>query len=156
MTTSSIGNLAEDLRSILQSFGSMLEGVYHVDDELAANIADKFAERLRNDVRTIYAEMTAEISEGLKKPPKKKRNKRKTVEDSMVDDLDHRNIIGAEELPEQDSTLLNLMNDSDPGQLAEQLLSSDKVTDRAGRPSRPTTEQANSWDNDNPTMRRIR
>ena len=78
MTTSSIGNLAEDLRSILQSFGSMLEGVYHVDDELAASIADKFAERLRNDVRTIYAEMTAEISEGLKKPPKKKRNKRKT------------------------------------------------------------------------------
>ena len=155
MTTSSIGNLAEDLRNILQSFGSMLEGVYHVDDELAASIADKFAERLRNDVRTIYAEMTAEISEGLKKPPKKKRNKRKTVEDSMVDDLDHRNIIGAEELPEQDSTLLNLMNDSDPGQLAEQLLSSDKVTDRANRPTRPTMP-SNSWDNDNPTMRRIR
>ena len=155
MTTSSIGNLAEDLRNILASFGSMLEGVYHVDDELAANIADKFAERLRNDVRTIYAEMTAEISEGLKKPPKKKRNKRKTVEDSMVDDLDHRNIIGAEELPEQDSTLLNLMNEDDPGQLAEQLLSSDKVTDRANRPTRPTMP-ANSWDNDNPTMRRIR
>ena len=152
MTTSSIGNLAEDLRSILQSFGSMLEGVYHVDDELAANIADKFAERLRNDVRTIYAEMTAEISEGLKKPPKKKRNKRKTVEDSMVDDLGHRNIIGAEELPENDSTLLNLSNGGDPGQLAEQLLASDKVTDRSGRPTMPT----NSWDNDNPTMRRIR
>jgi len=155
MTTNSIGNLAEDLRNILQSFGSMLEGVYHVDDELAASIADKFAERLRNDVRTIYAEMTAEISEGLKKPPKKKRNKRKTVEDSMVEDLDHRNIMGAEELPEQDSTLLNLMNDSDPGQLAEQLLSSDKVTDRANRPTRPTMP-SNSWDNDNPTMRRIR
>ena len=155
MTTNSIGNLAEDLRNILQSFGSMLEGVYHVDDELAASIADKFAERLRNDVRTIYAEMTAEISEGLKKPPKKKRNKRKTVEDSMVEDLDHRNIMGAEELPEQDSTLLNLMNEGDPGQLAEQLLSSDKVTDRANRPTRPTMP-SNSWDNDNPTMRRIR
>jgi len=155
MTTSSIGNLAEDLRNILQSFGSMLEGVYHVDDELAASIAEKFAERLRNDVRIIYAEMTAEISEGLKKPPKKKRGRRKTVEDSMVEDLDHRNIMGAEELPEQDSTLLNLMNEGDPGQLAEQLLSSDKVTDRAGRPTRPTTP-TNSWDNDNPTMRRIK
>jgi len=152
MTTSSIGNLAEDLRNILQSFGSMLEGVYHVDDELAASIAEKFAERLRNDVRIIYAEMTAEISEGLKKPPKKKRGRRKTVEDSMVEDLDHRNIMGAEELPEQDSTLLNLMNEGDPGQLAEQLLSSDKVTDRSGRPTMPT----NSWDNDNPTMRRIK
>jgi len=155
MTTSSIGNLAEDLRNILQSFGSMLEGVYHVDDELAASIAEKFAERLRNDVRIIYAEMTAEISEGLKKPPKKKRGRRKTVEDSMVEDLDHRNIMGTEELPEQDSTLLNLMNEGDPGQLAEQLLSSDKVTDRAGRPTRPTTP-TNSWDNDNPTMRRIK
>ena len=69
--------------------------------------------------------------------------------------LDHRNIIGAEELPEQDSTLLNLMNEGDPGQLAEQLLSSDKVTDRANRPTRPTMP-SNSWDNDNPTMRRIR
>jgi len=60
--------------------------------------------------------------------------------------------MGAEELPENDSTLLNLSNGGDPGQLAEQLLSSDKVTDRSGRPTMPT----NSWDNDNPTMRRIK
>lgn len=151
MTTSSIGNLAEDLRSILQSFGSMLEGVYHVDDELAASIADKFAERLRNDVRTIYAEMTAEISEGLKKPPKKKKRQRKAIESPMEDGFDHRNVVGMEELPENDNTLLNLTNDDDPGQLAEQLLASDRVTDRAQRPM-----PANSWDNDNPTMRRIR
>jgi hypothetical protein len=152
MTTSSIGNLAEDLRSILASFGSMLEGVYHIDEDLAAEMAEKFANRLREDTRTIYAEMTAEISEGLKKPPKKKRGRRKPVESSEVDDIDRRNIMGAEELPENDSTLLNLSNGGDPGQLAEQLLSSDKVTDRSGRPTMPT----NSWDNDNPTMRRIR
>ena len=152
MTTSSIGNLAEDLRSILASFGSMLEGVYHIDEDLAAEMAEKFANRLRDDTRTIYAEMTAEISEGLKKPPKKKRGRRKTVEPSMVDEIDHRNIMGAEELPENDSTLLNLSNGGDPGQLAEQLLGSDKVTDRSGRPTMPT----NSWDNDNPTMRRIK
>ena len=152
MTTSSIGNLAEDLRSILASFGSMLEGVYHIDEDLAAEIAEKFSTRLREDTRTIYAEMTAEISEGLKKPPKKKRGRRKSIESSMVDDMDRRNVMGAEELPENDSTLLNLSNGGDPGQLAEQLLSSDKVTDRAGRPTMPT----NSWDNDNPTMRRIK
>jgi len=153
MTTSSVGNLAEDLRSILASFGSMLEGVYHIDEDLAAEIAEKFSTRLREDTRTIYAEMTAEISEGLKKPPKKKRGRRKGTESSMVDeDIDRRNIMGAEELPENDSTLLNLSNGGDPGQLAEQLLSSDKVTDRSGRPTMPT----NSWDNDNPTMRRIK
>jgi len=152
MTTNSIGNLAEDLRSILTSFGSMLEGIYHIDEELAAEMAEKFSNRLRDDTRTIYAEMTAEISEGLKKPPKKKRGRRKSMESSMVDDIDRRNVMGAEELPENDSTLLNLANDGNPGQLAEQLLSSDKVTDRAGRPTMPT----NSWDNDNPTMRRIR
>ena len=152
MTTSSIGNLAEDLRNILASFGSMLEGVYHIDEDLAAEMAEKFANRLREDTRTIYAEMTAEISEGLKKPPKKKRGRRKTVEPSMVEEFNHRNVMGAEELPENDSTLLNLSNGGDPGQLAEQLLGSDKVTDRAGRPTMPT----NSWDNDNPTMRRIK
>ena len=70
MTTSSVGSLAQDLQGILSSFGSMLEGVYHVDEELAGEIAEKFADRLRSDVRTIYAEMTAEISEGLKNPPK--------------------------------------------------------------------------------------
>ena len=61
MTTSSIGNLAEDLRSILMSFGSMLEGVYHIDEDLAAEMAEKFANRLRDDTRTIYAEMTAKL-----------------------------------------------------------------------------------------------
>ena len=153
MTTSSIGNLAEDLRSILASFGSMLEGVYHIDEDLAAKMAEKFANRLRDDTRTIYAEMTAEISEGLKKPPKKKRNRRnKAAEFSIVENSDNRNVMGAEELPENDNTLLNLSSDGDPGQLAEQLLGTDRVTDRAGRSTMPT----NSWDNDNPTMRRIR
>ena len=153
MTTSSIGNLAEDLRSILASFGSMLEGVYHIDEDLAAEMAEKFANRLRDDTRTIYAEMTAEISEGLKKPPKKKRNRRnKAAEFSIVENSDNRNVMGAEELPENDNTLLNLSSDGDPGQLAEQLLGTDRVTDRAGRSTMPT----NSWDNDNPTMRRIR
>ena len=32
MTT--VKTLAEDLNNILQSFGSMLEGVYHIDEDL--------------------------------------------------------------------------------------------------------------------------
>ena len=146
MTT--VSTLAEDLRGILSSFGSMLEGVYHVDDELAAIIAEKFADRLRNDVRTIYAEMTAEISEGLRKPPKKKRQRRKIIEE--IDEIPSA-AIGAEELPDNEHTLLNSL-DGDPDQLAAGLLNSDRITDRAGRPTIPSTE----FDNNNPTMRRIR
>ena len=146
MTT--VSTLAEDLRGILSSFGSMLEGVYHVDDELAAIIAEKFADRLRNDVRTIYAEMTAEISEGLRKPPKKKRQRRKIIEE--IDEIPSA-AIGAEELPDNEHTLLNSL-DGDPDQIAAGLLSSDRITDRAGRPTIPSTE----FDNNNPTMRRIR
>jgi hypothetical protein len=153
--TTSVGTLAEDLHGILSSFGSMLEGVYHVDDELAAEIAEKFADRLRNDVRSIYAEMTAEISEGLKKPPKKKKRQRRkvAVEDGPLMDPEASNrIIGAEELPENENTLLNMTSDGDPDLLASGLLNSDRVTDRAGRPGPPNT---NKYDNDNPTMRRI-
>jgi len=153
--TTSVGTLAEDLHGILSSFGSMLEGVYHVDDELAAEIAEKFADRLRNDVRTIYAEMTAEISEGLKKPPKKKKRQRRKVvaDDGPLMDLEAPNrIIGAEELPENENTLLNITNDGDPDLLASGLLNSDRITDRAGRPGPPSTSR---YDNDNPTMRRI-
>ena len=153
MTTSSVSTLAEDLHGILSSFGSMLEGVYHVDDELAAIIAEKFADRLRNDVRAIYAEMTAEISEGLKKPPKKRRARRKVIEDTSlpIDEIPDR-MIGAEELPANENTLVHITGDGDPDLLAAGLLNSDRITDRAGRPGPPNT---NSWDNDNPTMRRI-
>ena len=152
--TPSVGSLAEDLHGILSSFGSMLEGVYHVDDELAASIAEKFADRLRNDVRSIYAEMTAEISEGLKKPPKKKRQRRKVLIENAppVDPEAPNRIIGAEELPENENTLLNITSDGDPDLLAANLLNSDRITDRAGRPGPPST---NRYDNDNPTMRRI-
>ena len=157
MTTSSVGSLAQDLQGILSSFGSMLEGVYHVDEELAGEIAEKFADRLRSDVRTIYAEMTAEISEGLKNPPKPtKRRRRKTAKmvevDSMLEEDIPRNI-GTEELPDNDHTLLNSSDIGDPDILAANLLNSDRVTNRSTRPSSPTSS---GWDNENPTMRRIR
>ena len=108
-TQSSVGTLASDLDSILRSFGSMLEGVYHIDEELASEIAEKFSNKLREDARAIYAEMTAEISEGLKKPAKKPRKRRMKPE--MMESLDFIDqpdrAIGQEELPAQENTLLH-------------------------------------------------
>ena len=152
MTTQpSVGTLAGDLDSILRSFGSMLEGVYHIDEELAAEIAEKFSNRLREDARATYAEMTAEISEGLKKPPKKPRKRRikvGTVESpDFVDEPDR--AIGQEELPVQENTLLHADDASDVDLLAERLLSNTRVTDRSGGPG------TSSWDTNNPTMKRI-
>jgi len=154
MTT--VQGLAEDLHDILSSFSRMLEGVYHVDDELAAVIADKFADRLRNDVRAIYAEMTGEISEGLKKPAKKKRTRR-TKQEIVMSETDGMMVmedepdraIGAEELPVNETTLLHAENDGDADLLAERMLNNTRITDRAGGAN------TSSWDTNNPTMRRI-
>ena len=156
MTT--VQGLAEDLHDILSSFSSMLEGVYHVDDELAAVIADKFADRLRNDVRAIYAEMTGEISEGLKKPAKKKRTRR-TKQEIVMSETDGMMVmedepdraIGAEELPVNETTLLHAENDGDADLLAERMLNNTRVTDRSAGAGGNTS----SWDTNNPTMRRI-
>ena len=147
MTT--VKTLAEDLHNILQSFGSMLEGVYHIDEDLAAEMADKFSARLHETARAIYADMTAEISEGLKKPPKKRPKKRNKVVESEVDMSLPDRAIGAEEFPEQENTLLNVMDAGDVDLLAERLLQTERITSRAGGPN------TSSWDTDNPTMRRI-
>ena len=154
MTT--VQGLAEDLHDILSSFSSMLEGVYHVDDELAAVIADKFADRLRNDVRAIYAEMTGEISEGLKKPARKKRTRR-TKQEMIVTEPDGLMMespdraIGAEELPVNETTLLHAENEGDADLLAERMLNNTRVTDR----SAGAGGNSSNWDTNNPTMRPI-
>jgi len=150
-TQSSVGTLAGDLDSILRSFGSMLEGVYHIDEELAAEMAEKFSTKLRENARGIYAEMTAEISEGLKKPPKKPRKRRikaEIVESSDFADEPDR-AIGQEELPANENTLLHADDPGDVDLLAEKLLSNTRVTDRSGGSG------TSSWDTNNPTMRRI-
>ena len=147
MTT--VRTLAEDLHNILQSFGSMLEGVYHIDEDLAAEMADKFSARLHETARAIYADMTAEISEGLKKPPKKRPKKRNKVVESEVDMNLPDRAIGAEEFPEQENTLLNVPDAGDVDLLAERLLQTERITSRAGGTN------ASGWDTDNPTMRRI-
>ena len=150
-TPSSVGTLAGDLDSILRSFASMLEGIYHIDEELAAEMAEKFSTKLRENARGIYAEMTAEISEGLKKPakkPRKRRLKAEIVEPSdFVDEPDR--AVGVEELPAQENTLLHADDAGDVDLLAERLLSNTRVTDRSGGSG------TSSWDTNNPTMRRI-
>ena len=150
-TQSSVGTLASDLDSILRSFGSMLEGVYHIDEDLASEIAEKFSNKLREDARSIYAEMTAEISEGLKKPAKKPRKRRMKPEvmDSLdfIDEPDR--AIGQEELPAQENTLLHADDAGDVDLLADRLLNNTRATDRTGGSG------TSSWDTNNPTMRRI-
>jgi len=150
-TQSSVGTLAGDLDSILRSFASMLEGIYHIDEELAAEMAEKFSNKLRENARAIYAEMTAEISEGLKKPAKKPRKRRMKPEvmesPEFMDAPDQ--AIGLEELPEQDNTLLHADDAGDVDLLAERLLNNTRATDRAG------SAGTSSWDTNNPTMRRI-
>jgi len=147
-TQSSVGTLAGDLDSILRSFGSMLEGVYHIDEELASEIAEKFSNRLRDDARAIYAEMTAEISEGLKKPARKPRKRK--IKTEMMESIDEPDrAIGQEELPANDNTLLHAEDPGDVALLAEKLLSNTRVTDRSGGPN------TSNWDTNNPTMKRI-
>ena len=147
-TQSSVGTLAGDLDSILRSFGSMLEGVYHIDEDLAAEIAEKFSNRLRDDARAIYAEMTAEISEGLKKPARKPRKRK--IKTEMMESIDEPDrAIGQEELPANDNTLLHAEDPGDVALLAEKLLSTTRVTDRSGG------SNTSSWDTNNPTMKRI-
>ena len=147
-TQSSVGTLAGDLDSILRSFGSMLEGVYHIDEDLAAEIAEKFSNRLRDDARAIYAEMTAEISEGLKKPARKPRKRK--IKTEMMESIDEPDrAIGQEELPANDNTLLHAEDPGDVALLAEKLLSTTRVTDRSGGAN------TSNWDTNNPTMKRI-
>jgi len=145
MTT--VKTLAEDLNNILQSFSSILEGVYHIDEDLAAELADKFSARLHDTARAIYADMTAEISEGLKKPPKKRKRRNKIVEPEAIEQPDR--AIGAEEFPVQENTLLNVLDSGDVDLLSDRLLKTERITSRAGGPN------TSSWDTDNPTMRRI-
>ena len=152
-TQSSVGTLAGDLDSILRSFASMLEGIYHIDEELAAEMADKFSNKLRENARGIYAEMTAEISEGLKKPPKKPRKRKVRQAEIVESDPDLMDMpdraIGQEELPDNENTLLHAEDAGDVDLLAERLLNNTRVTDRSGGPN------TSSWDTNNPTMRRI-
>ena len=172
MTTGAgnVRELGEDLTSILNSFASMLEGVYFVDEALAESLANKFSDRLRTEVRAVYADMAKDIAEALAKPPVKRRKSRKrkssdtTIpETTSMSDLERRAAqqtaiaaergVGVEELEENaDTSLLGQISSEDEVALRlESSMNSQMPTDRASR-----TTQSSNWDTDNPTMRPMR
>jgi len=164
-----VRELGQDLTSILNSFASMLEGVYFVDEALAESLADKFSERLRTEVRSVYAEMAKDIAEALAKPPvKRRKRKKRSGEDSVagtapMSDLERRQAqldaasaergMGVEELESNAETSLigQVATEEDVASRLERAMDSQMPTDRAGRAGQPS-----SWDTDNPTMRPIR
>ena len=163
-----VRELGEDLTSILNSFASMLEGVYFVDEALAESLAYKFSDRLRTEVRAVYADMAKDIAEALAKPPVKRRKRRRKASDTIpettpMSDLERRQAqqsaisaergVGVEELEENAETSLlgQVGSEDDVALRLESAMNSQMPTDRAAR-----TTQSSNWDTDNPTMRPIR
>jgi len=148
-----VRELGNDLTSILNSFASMLEGVYFVDEDLADSLAAKFSDRLRTEVRAVYADMAKDIADALAKPPVRKRRRRKKVEDSPIEEMADM-AVGVEELDANPGSLLQQVQDEASVQTAiDGTLASETVTSRATqRGGGPTTK----WDTDNPTMRPMR
>ena len=163
-----VRELGEDLTSILNSFASMLEGVYFVDEALAESLANKFSDRLRTEVRAVYADMAKDIAEALAKPPVKRRKRRRKASDTIpettpMSDLERRQAqqsaisaergVGVEELEENAETSLlgQVGSEDDVALRLESAMNSQMPTDRAA-----STTQSSNWDTDNPTMRPIR
>ena len=166
--SSNVRELGQDLTSILNSFASMLEGVYFVDEALAESLADKFSDRLRTEVRAVYADMAKDIAEALAKPPSKKRRKRRRKAEISegspeMTDLERRQLqldsqagdrgMGVEELePNEETSLLgHVPSEDDVAMRLESAMNSQMPTDRAAR-----SRQSSNWDTDNPTMRPMR
>ena len=163
-----VRELGEDLTSILNSFASMLEGVYFVDEALAESLAYKFSDRLRTEVRAVYADMAKDIAEALAKPPVKRRKRRRKASDTIpettpMSDLERRQAqqsaisaergVGVEELEENAETSLlgQVGSEDDVALRLESAMNSQMPTDRASR-----STQSSNWDTDNPTMRPMR
>lgn len=163
-----VRELGEDLTGILNSFASMLEGVYFVDESLAESLANKFSDRLRSEVRAVYADMAKDIAEALAKPPTKRRRRKRrageeVVEPAAMSDLERRQAqmdagpaergMGVEELESNAETSLigQVPSEDDVALRLESAMNSQMPTDRATR-----SRQSSNWDTDNPTMRPIR
>ena len=159
MTTErDVRSLGDDIsKMILGGYTSFIEGIALQDEDLAWELADKYATTLRESVRATFAQLAKDASEGLMKPPKKRRTRRKprAVETVIAEEVaPESSIIGAEELPENPDSLLGQV--SEPGDeafLVENALSGTNVTNRSEDTRAGTRSR---YDTDNPTMRRIR
>ena len=149
-----VASLAADIQTMVGSYTSFMEGIALQDSELAWDLAEKYADRLRDMTREAFADLAAEASEGLRKPAKKKRRKRakvaRVVEDAPLESSSVMPM-GAEELPENPDSLLAQIND--PEQVNSALgksMREQRITDRSdGR------EPDSRYNRNNPTMKRI-
>ena len=158
MTTSNedrdVRSLGEDIqRMIIGGYTSFIEGIHLQDEDLAWDLADKYADKLRDNVRIVFAELAGEASKALMKPPakRKRRRKAKTVEAPAPQQLaDDSRSIGVEELPENpDSLVAQVTSEDDVAMRLEGAMRSNAVTRRAADPP-----DSSSWDQNNPTLKR--
>lgn len=105
-----VRSLGEDIqRMIIGGYTSFIEGIHLQDEDLAWELADKYADKLRDNVRIVFAELAGEASKALMKPPAKRRRRRKVVKaveappQKLADDS---RSIGVEELPENPDSLV--------------------------------------------------
>jgi len=150
-----VASLAEDIQTMVGSYTSFMEGIALQDADLAWDLAEKYADRLRDMTREAFADLAAEASEGLRKPAKKKRRKRAAKVARVIEDaeLEPSSVMpmGAEELPENPDSLLAQINDpSQVNSALGQSMRKQRTTDRSeGR------EPDSRYNQNNPTMKRI-
>jgi|ETNvirnome_2_300_1030623.scaffolds.fasta_scaffold18177_2 hypothetical protein len=147
-----VRSLGEDIqRMIIGGYTSFIEGIHLQDEDLAWDLADKYADKLRDNVRIVFAELAGEASKALMKPPAKRRRRTKKAKaaptQSTVDDS---RSIGVEELPENpDSLVANVTSEDDVALRLEAAMRSNVVTRRGDSPS-----DSSRWDQNNPTLKR--
>jgi len=150
-----VRSLGEDIqRMIIGGYTSFIEGIHLQDEDLAWDLADKYADKLRDNVRIVFAELAGEASKALMKPPAKRRRKtRKTkeVEAPPQSRGDDSRTIGVEELPENpDSLVSNITSEDDMALRLEQSMRSNVVTRRS-----EDSPSSSRWDQNNPTLKRV-
>jgi len=156
MTTDrDVRSLGDDIsKMILGGYTSFIEGIALQDEDLAWELADKYATALRESVRATFAQLAKDASEGLMKPPKKRRARRKPKAEPVIDESLPDSSIGAEELPVNTDSLLSQINEpGDEAFLLDNALQGEVVTNRSEENRSGTRSR---YDQDNPTMRRIR
>jgi len=150
-----VRSLGEDIqRMIIGGYTSFIEGIHLQDEDLAWDLADKYADKLRDNVRIVFAELAGEASKALMKPPAKRRRKRKTSKAAVPAPqplMDDTRSIGVEELPENpDSLVAQVTGEDDVAMRLEGAMRSNAVTRRA-----TGAGDSSRFDNNNPTLKRL-
>ena len=151
-----VQSLGEDIQSMVVSYTSFIEGIALQDNDLAWDLANKYADRLRDMIREVFADLTEDASKGLRNPTKKRRRRKKAekaVASSVAETTTSTNMpMGAEELPANPDSLLSQINDPEQVDLAlEQSMRKQSITTRA----EDNREPPSRFNRNNPTMKRI-